>query len=101
MITLLSLLIASVIYMCALMIDFMLLLVCIRSINMQWPVVILVEFDQAGRPLIDRTLSVVKCIWQRFVPSRRLRVKQTLLIAAIALCLVRLILAGMLSLMSA
>ncbi len=64
-----------------LLLEVLALLIVIRAICGRRSIPVLAEFNDAGRPLVDRALGHVGRFWQRIVPSRPLSPNRLLLVA--------------------
>ena len=76
----------------ALLLDWLLLLLLVRVAATRWQAVILTEVNDAGRPLVDRTLAGVERLWNQVRLPRPLRPHRGILSTAITLCAARLLL---------
>ena len=84
----------------ALLLDIAAVLIVVRALRSWRPVPLLVEFDNAGRPLVDRTLRTVTRLWGRIVPQRPLTGGRQLVAAWLAVSAVRLGVGGFLAVLS-
>ncbi len=78
----------------ALLIDLLLLLLLVRVVASRWRAAILLELNDASRPLVDRTLTGVERLWNQIRPVRRLHPNCRIPTAVLALSMVRLLLAA-------
>ena len=82
-----------------LLLDMLALLIVIRAICGWRSVPVLVEFNTAGRPLVDRTVRQVTTVWRRLIPHRPLTAKRALLATWLAVTGLRLCLALLVNVM--
>lgn len=88
--SLVVLLFVAAVHVLLLMIDMIALLLFIRALRTHKRIAVLAEFDQAGKPLVDRTLRYTKILWCRFLPHRRVSQNGHLLVAWVVLLAIRL-----------
>lgn len=88
--SLVVLLFVAILQALLLIIDMIALLLLIRAVCSYKRMVVLAEFDRAGKPLVDRTLRYTKTLWCRFVPNWRVTTNGQLLVAWLMLLVARL-----------
>ena len=96
---LLTLIVMTCCHAVGLLLDMLSLLIVIRAICGWRPLPVLVEFDTAGRPLVDRTVRSVSTLWRRMSPHRPLDAKRALLVTWLAVAGIRCCLALLVNVM--
>lgn len=96
---LLTLIVMTCCHAVGLLLDMLSLLIVIRAVCGWRSVPVLVEFNTAGRPLVDRTVRSVSTLWRRMSPHRPLTAKRALLATWLAITGLRCCLALLANLM--
>ena len=71
------------------LLDFVVVLIVVRGICSRWTTPWLREFDEAGRPLIDRTLNQVRMVWNLMMPRRPMHGFRLLIMAVLVISILR------------
>ncbi len=79
----------TLVYATGLLLDFVALLLVIHAVCRKRVVPVLSEFNEAGRPLIDRTLKRMEDCWHRLVPGRPLSPNRLLILTWLVITLLR------------
>lgn len=80
----------------ALLLDFVVVLIGVRAICSLRPVPWFVEFDAAGKPLVDRATRSAGACWERAFPDRPLFGRRLLLMTLLCALLLRWMVHGLL-----
>lgn len=87
--TITMIIMATLAHCVGVLLDMLGLLILIRTVCTWRSVGILNEFNEAGRPLVDRTLESIARFWRRLIPDRPLSPIRSLLVTWFAVALAR------------
>ncbi len=71
------------------LLDFIVVLIVVRVVCSRWRTPWLSEFDEAGRPLVNRALMQTTRMWSRLAPNRPLAGAWRLRVCVVAIALLR------------